>query len=72
MTVVNVDSFQAELRQTVDFVFQTMLELEVNPLAVEWRPSLDQITAAIFFTGPWKGAVIIDCRRVLAMEITAS
>ncbi len=51
--------------------FRRCWRLELTPLAAEWQTSVDQITAAIFFTNSWKGALIIDCRRSLAFDITA-
>ena len=70
-TPTTIDTFQSELRQIVDFVFQTMLQLEVTPLTADWQPATDPITAAIFIANAWKGAVVIECSRQLAFEVTA-
>ncbi|MBI3684391.1 MAG: chemotaxis protein CheX [Acidobacteria bacterium] len=66
-----VEAYQAEISQIVAEVFQTMLGLEVGPEGAEHEPTPDAITAAIFFAGSWKGAVLIEASRRQALTWTA-
>jgi len=62
--------YRADLSQIVVSVFQTMLNLEIVPAEVEWATRPDTLTAAIYFAGTWKGAVLLECSRTQAFEFT--
>ena len=54
---------QEDLDHIVDDLFRTMLATEVTPVA-EYLPSDEAlITAIIPFAGPWKGDLVLECRR---------
>ena len=59
-----------EIRDIVSYVFTTMLGLDTEPVEIEWRESKRSITSAIYFAGPWKGAVMIECTREEAFAFT--
>ena len=58
--------YRADLETIVDLVFRTMLGLEVFPCEIQYRPSDQQLTAAVHFAGEWKGAVIVECDKAMA------
>jgi chemotaxis protein CheX len=70
--VFPVESYQAEINQIVSDVFSTMLRADVEPVAgaAAHLPS-PTVTAAIFFAGNWKGAVLVECSVRQACRWTA-
>ncbi|MBI4906744.1 MAG: chemotaxis protein CheX [Acidobacteria bacterium] len=70
--VFPVESYQSEINQIVEVVFSTMLATDVRPdeaeMTVCYHPS---VTAAIFFAGSWKGAVLVECSVLQACHWTA-
>ena len=66
-----VEAYQSETAQIVADVFQTMLGIPVEPITMEWAPQPGNMTAAIFFAGNWKGAVLIECGEQQACRWTA-
>jgi Chemotaxis phosphatase CheX len=52
-------------------VFGVMADLVTEPVAEPWPPGDELVTAAIYFTEPWKGAMILECVLPLACEFTA-
>lgn len=70
--VFPVDSYQVEINQIVTDVFSAMLSTEAVPCPTcEVSATGPQLTAAIFFAGSWKGAVLVDCSTLLARQWTA-
>jgi len=62
--------YRTDLAQIVVSVFHTMLNLEIAPAEVPWATKPDTLTAAIYFAGTWKGAVLLECNRTQAFEFT--
>ena len=62
--------YREDLARIVVSVFQTMLQLETAPAKTEWSPSSEGLTAAIYFAGAWRGAVLLECTRAQAFEFT--
>jgi chemotaxis protein CheX len=52
-----------ELAQIVDYVFGTMVHLEVRESKQPWIPTADQLTASIHLLGEWRGALALECNR---------
>ena len=63
-------AYRADLAQIVVSVFQTMLDLEIAPIEMVWTPEPDALTAAIYFAGTWRGAVLLECTLEQALEFT--
>jgi chemotaxis protein CheX len=63
--------YRADLACVVESVFQTMLNLEVQPAAAAWQPTASMMTAAVYFAGEWKGAVLVECAREQARAFAA-
>ncbi|MBL8217735.1 MAG: chemotaxis protein CheX [Bryobacterales bacterium] len=66
-----VEAYQSETAQIVSDVFLTMLGMEVQPTPEVWTLQPGTMTAAIFFAGNWKGAVLIECSERQACRWTA-
>ncbi|MFN7938571.1 MAG: chemotaxis protein CheX [Bryobacteraceae bacterium] len=66
-----VEAYQSETAQIVSDVFLTMLGMEVEATFDQWTPQPGTMTAAIFFAGSWKGAVLIECSERQACCWTA-
>ncbi len=66
-----VEAYQNETAQIVTDVFQTMLRMEVQPADAVWSQQPGTLTAAIFFAGSWKGAVLVECSESQACRWTA-
>jgi chemotaxis protein CheX len=66
-----VEAYQSEITQIVEDVFRTMMGAEVEMGDAQLEPPAGALTAAIFFAGAWKGAVIVEASEELAEEWTA-
>lgn len=62
--------YRSDLAQIVVSIFQTMLQLEIAPAEDSWAPAPETITAAVYFAGAWKGAVLLECTWSQAYEFT--
>lgn len=64
-------AFGPAIEQIVETVFQTMMGLEVHQADTPWPPAGEIMTASISLTGPWKGAVLVECVVPAALLITS-
>lgn len=64
LTNINADM----LKQTVESVFQNMMDLEVSPDGKPWAPSSDQLTSAVHISGVWNGTLLFECDRRQACQ----
>ena len=58
-----VVAYRANVAPVVDMVFRTMLGLKVEPYPMPWTRPPDMVTAAVYFVGAWRGAVLLECTR---------
>lgn len=65
-TQTAVEAYRDQAVQLFSDVFRTMLRLDVYPID-EAQPPAGEVTAAVYFTGSWKGAVLLDCSLDLAL-----
>jgi chemotaxis protein CheX len=65
-----IDHFVEQMPQIVHDVFLTMLGLAAAPLPEAPPAGTEPMTAAIYFAGAWKGAVLFECDAQQAREIT--
>jgi chemotaxis protein CheX len=61
---------RTDLEQIATLVFQTMLNLEIAPAGIASPSAADTLTAAIYFAGEWKGALLLECTKSQAFEFT--
>jgi len=66
-----IETFQEDVSRIAADVFQTMLSLEIWPDSSAADLSVEVVTAAVYFAGDWKGAVLIECTTSQAFEFTA-
>jgi CheY-specific phosphatase CheX len=62
-----VVAYRANVVQVVDMVFRTMLGLKAEPYPMPWVRPPDMVTAAVYFAGAWRGAVLLECTRCQAL-----
>ena len=60
-----------ELAQIVEYVFRTMLCLEVSESDQSWVPGGDRLTATIHLAGEWKGVLALECGHKQACAFAA-
>jgi chemotaxis protein CheX len=56
------------LTQIVQSVFETMMGLETAPCDAPWKFAGDRMTALVYLTGDWNGAVMIECNPQQACQ----
>lgn len=56
--------------QIVESIFISMMNLEVSPSETPWVPSNDQLTSAVHLSGVWNGALLFECNRRQACQLT--
>jgi chemotaxis protein CheX len=66
-----VDVYGSDIAQIVSDVFQTMIEAEVLPVGPPYAVRENTVTAAIFFAGTWRGAVLVECDEAQARRWTS-
>jgi chemotaxis protein CheX len=69
-TELQLDQYQSDIYQFAESVFASMLGLYVQPSDAP-LPSTDMITGAVYYAGPWKGAVLLQCDLPEACDFTA-
>jgi len=70
-TVSSIEIQMGELAQIVEYVFRTMVYLEVSEANQSWIPAGDGLTATIYLAGDWKGALALECGRKQACAFAA-
>ncbi|MGB6130320.1 MAG: chemotaxis protein CheX [Acidobacteriaceae bacterium] len=67
----SIEVHLGELAQIVDYVFRTMVSLEVYESTQSWIPDGDRLTATIHLAGDWRGALALECSRKQACAFAA-
>lgn len=67
----SIEIHLSELTQIVDYVFKTMVCLEVSECNQSWLPNGDQLTATIHLAGDWNGVLALECGRKQACAFAA-
>ena len=70
-TESTIEIHLGELAQIVEYVFKTMVCLEVTESNRSWNPEGDRLTATIHLAGDWKGALALECGREQACAFAA-
>ena len=70
-TQSSIEIHLGELAQIVEYVFRTMVCLEVSESNQPWLPSQDRLTATIHLTGDWPGVLALECDRKQASVFAA-
>ncbi len=64
----DVEIHSDELQQIVLSVFETMMGLEAYESGAPWQPTALWWTAAVYLTGDWNGAVLVECDQEQARQ----
>jgi CheY-specific phosphatase CheX len=70
-TMTGIEEHVSEQARIAGEVFGVMADIVVAPSQKFWPPNGELVTAAIYFTEPWKGAMVLECVLPLAFEFTA-
>jgi len=70
-TEIQLEPYRTDIYGLAESVFFSMLNLEVQPGDAELLPESEIITAAVYYAGAWKGAVLLQCDQQQAREFTA-
>jgi CheY-specific phosphatase CheX len=62
---------QENLERIVASVVETMIGLNVVPVATPWSPEGERVTATVHVAGSWSGAVVLETTREQACRFTA-
>ncbi len=68
---VQIDEHVSEQVRIVSEVFGVMVDIVAEPTSGPWPPTEELVTAAIYFTEPWKGAMMVECVLPLAFGFTS-
>ena len=71
LTASSIEIHLSELTQIVEYVFQTMMGLEVSEVEHSWSPGVDQLTATIHLAGDWNGVLALECGHQQACAFAA-
>jgi chemotaxis protein CheX len=53
--------YRDEITQIVQSVFDTMLGLAVEPIVSDCAAAAGSLTAAVYYAGNWRGALLVEC-----------
>ncbi|HZP07057.1 MAG TPA: chemotaxis protein CheX [Terracidiphilus sp.] len=67
----DVEIHSDDLLQIVSSVFDTMLGLEAFESGAPWQPTARWWTAAVYLSGEWNGAVLVECDHEQAARFAA-
>ena len=68
---IQLEAYRSDISQLTESVFVSMLGLDVHPVDTELPPETEMITGTVYYAGPWKGAVLLQCDRAQACEFAA-
>jgi chemotaxis protein CheX len=66
-TITN-ESYGQGISQITEAVFTTMLELPIRATDPRLGDERYELTAAVYYAGAWKGAVLLECSLAQAMD----
>ena len=70
-TEIQLEPYRTDIYDLAQSVFLGMLNLPVESSCAELHSGQEMITAAVYYAGAWKGAVLLQCDRRQACEFTA-
>jgi CheY-specific phosphatase CheX len=70
-TILHVEAYDTEVNRIVEDVLLTMTDYPVAAADTDYFEQPDRATCAVFFTGEWSGAVLLECPMGMALEFTA-
>ena len=70
-TEIQLEPYRCDIYGLAQSVFLGMLNLDVEESEAQLQSGREMVTAAVYFAGAWKGAVLLQCDRRQACEFTA-
>ncbi|HEU0121234.1 MAG TPA: chemotaxis protein CheX [Bryobacteraceae bacterium] len=70
-STLHVEAYDTEVVRIVEDVLITMTQYEVGAGNTPYTVQSGRATCAIYFTGVWSGAVLLECSMPMAFEFTA-
>ena len=67
---IQLEAYRTDISQLAESVFLSMLNLEVQPADAGLPAEAAMITGAVYYAGPWKGAVLLQCSHEQAIDFT--
>ena len=67
-TLSEMTSYRDSIVQITRSVFETMLGLPVEPLEPGGAEPAGALTAAVYYAGEWRGALLVECSEEQAAE----
>jgi CheY-specific phosphatase CheX len=69
--ILQIEEHLSEQARIAAEVLGVMADIVAEPVQTPWPPKEELVTAAIYFTEPWKGAMLLECVLPLAFEFTS-
>lgn len=70
-TLFDLSAYQESAARIVANVFDVMTGYQVELTVDEYAPDTQMVTAAVFFAGTWRGAVLFECSQDQAFLLAA-
>jgi chemotaxis protein CheX len=67
---LQVEAHGEDTGQVVGEIFRSMLGIEVVPTEAAQTRETELLSAAVYFAGAWKGALLVECTPEQAFEFT--
>lgn len=61
MTTFPLDCYRRQIAEITQSVYQTMLGIDVELVEGAEQSSVAALTAAVYYAGSWKGALLVEC-----------
>jgi hypothetical protein len=71
MTVFPIDCYRPQIAEIAKSVYETMLGLSLESTDGSGQAASGALTAAVYYAGNWKGALLVECSAEQAMEWSA-
>lgn len=69
--ILQVEAYDTEVCRIVQDVLETMTQYPVEPARIPYTEHPDRTTCAVYFTGEWSGAILLECSLQMAFSFTA-
>lgn len=63
-----LDTYRQGIRDVTTSVYETMLDLPLRSAAASTTPGSGSFTAAVYYAGAWKGALLLECSPQQVMD----
>ena len=71
MTAFPIECYRPQIAEIAQTVYQTMVGVSVEPVDSSEQASPGALTAAVYYAGSWKGALLVECSAEQAKSWSA-